>query len=283
MGMCFGVRNALKKVWGLGNSADTALYGELVHNAEINRRLRERGILQLDETSRNPGHPALRIVVTAHGISNRDRAQLASRGKILVDTTCPLVRRAHMAALSLQREGFFVVVVGKPDHVEVRGLVGDLEAFAIVQSASDVREYCTEKIGVVSQTTTPPRILEEMWREIVAANLGKETRLVDTICRPTRDRQRSVLELCRKGIDALAVVGGSNSNNTTHLARLAESQGVRVLRVEAARDLRPDWFAGMEKVGLTAGTSALDSTVDEVEQALRDLGERRERAARMAS
>jgi 4-hydroxy-3-methylbut-2-enyl diphosphate reductase len=275
LGMCFGIREALEKVRALDPGVDTALYGELVHNAEVNRRLAAKGWTLLDEATRSPDVSAGRVVVTAHGISDRERRELQDRGKLLVDTTCPLVRRAHHAARAFAEAGWYVVVVGRRDHVEVKGLIGDLDRFCVVERPEDIREYTAERIGVLCQTTAPPMLLDRLWRMIVRANAGKEIRLIDTICHPTKARQRSVADLCRTGIQALVVVGGRNSNNTAQLAALAESLGVAAIRVESAADLREEPFEGMELVGLTAGTSTLDETVDAVEHGLRSLGSRR--------
>ncbi len=272
MGMCFGIREALEKVRGFDPGVDTALYGELVHNAEVNRRLVAKGWTLLQESDRSPDVSATCVVVTAHGISDRERNELQERGKILLDTTCPLVRRAHRAARVFAEAGWFVVVVGRKDHVEVKGLTGDLDRFAVVERPEDASRYPGDRIAVLCQTTTPPALLERLWSMIIRANLGKEIRLVDTICQPTKSRQRSVGDLCRAGIQSLVVVGGRNSNNTAQLAGLAESLGVPAVRVESASDLRAESFEGTELVGLTAGTSTLDETVDEVERCLLSFG-----------
>jgi len=275
MGMCFGVKDALDKVRALDPGGDTVVYGELAHNAEVNRRLAAKGWTLLNEGNRSTDVPAARVVVTAHGVSDRERRELQDRGRRLVDTTCPLVRRAHQAARAYAGAGWYVVVIGRKDHVEVKGLTGDLDRFSVVERPEDVKEYPAVRIAVLCQTTTPPALLEQLWILIVRANLGKEVRLIDTICHPTKARQRSVEDLCRSGIQALVVVGGRNSNNTAQLAALAESLGVPAIRVESPADLKAGQFEEMDSVGLTAGTSTLDETVDQVEQCLRSLGGRR--------
>jgi len=271
MGMCFGVRNALEKVWALGYASDTALYGELVHNAEVNQRLAERGIQVLDEVTRSPRVARPRVILTAHGVSDRERRALLDQGKTLLDTTCPLVRRAHQAALALAKAGYFIVVVGKKDHVEVKGLVGDLALYAFVEDPSEVETYPFDRVAVISQTTTSPSAMEAVWARVMRRNLGKDLRFVDTLCRATRERQKAVLDLLNEGVQALVVVGGRKSNNTTRLAALAESERVPAYLVESASELDPTWFKGLSLVGLTAGTSTLDTTIDAVERALRAM------------
>ena len=189
------------------------------------------------------------------------------RGKGLIDTTCPLVRRVHETAKHFAQCGYFVVMVGRADHVEVKGLVGDLSWFAVVGGPEEVRRYEADRIAILCQTTTPPALLERVYEKITRKNFGREIRFIDTICRPTRERQRAVEELLDE-VEALVVVGGKNSNNTRQLKALAENRGVPVLQVETAAQLTPDWFKGFNVVGLTAGTSTLDGTIEEVYQTL---------------
>jgi 4-hydroxy-3-methylbut-2-en-1-yl diphosphate reductase len=278
MGFCFGVRDALAATEAIARPAEVTIYGELVHNGQINRRLKDRGFLKLPERMREADAPTESLLVTAHGISERRRRRLLEAGKTLIDTTCPLVRNAHSAARGLRDERWFVVVIGRRDHVEVRGIVEDLADFAVVERESDVVSWPAERIGVIAQTTTPTWQAERILRLIRYENAGREVRFVDTICRPTKERQEAVAELSRE-VRHLVVVGGKSSNNTRQLAALGESLGMTVRTVETASDLRPEWFLGLEHVGLTAGTSTPDDLIAEVERALRAMGVTESRAA----
>jgi 4-hydroxy-3-methylbut-2-en-1-yl diphosphate reductase len=280
MGMCFGVQDALEVVTALDSPQGVAIYGQLVHNPEVCNRLKELGIHSMEEKDRSreqKGNELLekdisRIVITAHGISDRERNVLEEKGKTLIDTTCPLVRRVHELAKNFQKLGYFVVVTGKKDHVEIKGLVGDLENYAVVERPEDVRRYPTEKIGMLCQTTMCQELLEKIYAKVVRKNFGKEIHFVNTICRPTRDRQEAVQELLEE-VDALVVVGGLNSNNTQQLAALAEKEAVPCFCVEKADELKKEWFDGFSAVGLTAGASTLLETVEEVNRWLVSLNE----------
>jgi 4-hydroxy-3-methylbut-2-en-1-yl diphosphate reductase len=270
MGMCFGVKDAIERVMALPQPEETAVYGHLVHNEEVLAQLRERGLTQLEEENRYAPVSKSWLVVTAHGLSDREKKSLLDRGKGLIDTTCPLVRRVHETAKHFAQCGYFVVVVGRRDHVEVKGLVGDLPHYAVVGGPEEVRCWEADRIAVICQTTTPPALLEKVFEKIARKNFGKDLRFLDTICRPTRERQRAVEELLDE-VEALVVVGGKNSNNTRQLKALAESRRVPSLQVETAAELAPDWFKGFNVVGLTAGTSTLDETIEEVYRALLNL------------
>lgn len=267
MGMCFGVRDALAALGGLTDPARTAIHGELVHNEAVLASLRQRGFAMADESGRDSLPEAPSVVITAHGVSDRERERLTAGGKRLIDTTCPLVRRAHQAALGLARRGYFVLVVGRPGHVEVRGLFDDLPSGAIVDDEASVRTYPSDRLGVIFQTTTAPHRAGSILAAIRRANPQAEVREVDTVCRPTKDRQKAVAQLAQEA-EVIVVVGGRQSNNTRELVALAREQGRPVWHVQGAGDLDPEWFQGISVVGLTAGTSTLPSTVDEVEGAL---------------
>jgi 4-hydroxy-3-methylbut-2-enyl diphosphate reductase len=270
MGLCFGVRDALKVIAGVGEPTGVTIHGQLVHNDVVQRRLRARGFSAAGEDDRR-GMPATpTVLITAHGVSDRERARLESAGKALLDTTCPLVERAHDAALRLRGDGFHVLLVGRPGHVEVRGIVEDLDRFDIIASVEDVRTYPSRKLGIVCQTTTPERLVARVREAVASKNPDAEIRFVDTVCLPTKEHQRSLERLLDR-VEAVVVVGGKNSNNTRELAALCLERGRRVLHVEAADDLDPAWFEGLNAVGLTAGTSTLDETIDEVERAIRNL------------
>jgi 4-hydroxy-3-methylbut-2-enyl diphosphate reductase len=269
LGMCFGVRDALAVLAGIDRPEEVTIHGELVHNEEVVDRLGRRGFPMVGEAERAGGVPATpAVLVTAHGISDAERARLESAGKTLIDTTCPLVARVHRAARALRDQGYFVLVIGRRGHVEVRGIVEDLREFEVIQSIDEVRRYDADRIGVVCQTTTAPRQAEAIRAAIEEHNAHADVRFVDTVCRPTREHQRALERLLGR-VDAVVVVGGRNSNNTRELVRLCRERGVRAWHVQGADDLERDWFEGMATVGLTAGTSTLDSAIDAVERALR--------------
>jgi len=270
MGLCFGVRDALRIAESVENPGSVTIHGDLVHNERVLVQLQSRGFSMTNEAQRDAVPPTPAVLITAHGISDRERRRLESAGKTLIDTTCPLVRRVHRSALALEQEGFHVLVIGRRNHVEVRGVVEDLTACDVLETREDVRHYERKKLGIVCQTTVPPSLSQEIRAMVRALNPGAEIRFVDTICQPTRDRQEAVDRLVRR-VEAMVVVGGKNSNNTRQLVERCRTAGVPVWHVQSAADVDRQWFAGVETVGLTAGTSTLDETIDEVYDALSRL------------
>jgi 4-hydroxy-3-methylbut-2-enyl diphosphate reductase len=270
LGMCFGVRDALAVTAQVAQPTQVTIHGELVHNAQVNRRLAARGFASSGEAGRGglPATPA--VLITAHGVSDAERARLVAAGKMILDTTCPLVRRAHRAARALADEGRHVLVIGQRGHVEVLGITGDLPSYTVIEAVCEVTRYEHVRIGVVCQTTTLAASAARLVAAIRAANPQADIRVVDTICRPTKDRQDAVADLLRQ-VDAMVVVGGHASNNTQQLVARCRAAGVRTWHVEDPRELRGAWLVGVRRVGLTAGTSTLPETVEAVEARLRTL------------
>lgn len=271
MGMCFGVRDALWATQQVAHPGEVTIFGELVHNDEVNRRLHARGFSALAETGRDAMPRTPQVLITAHGVSEAARARFAAAGKQLIDTTCPLVNHLHQTALQLERSGYFVIIAGKRGHVEIEGIAGDLSAFVVVQSPEEVVPYPNERLAIVCQTTLRPSDADLIHQAVIASNPGKLVFFADTICRPTRQRQQALAELL-ESVDALIVVGGRHSNNTNQLVALAEQRAVPVLHIESESELDRAWCEQFDLIGLTAGTSTLESTIDEVYAGLVDMG-----------
>jgi 4-hydroxy-3-methylbut-2-enyl diphosphate reductase len=213
-------------------------------------------------------------MVTAHGASERAMNEARGRELDVVEATCPLVHVAHRAVTRLVREGFHPVIIGKRDHVEVRGMTGDLDEFDVVLSEEDVMNLSKQpRFGIVSQTTQPIDKVRHLVRLIRERFPKSEVRFIDTVCQPTKQRQNAAIELARQ-CDVVVVIGGPHSNNTHELVKTCSRYCLRVHHVQTADDLQGEWFTGTETVGITAGTSTPDGVIDDVERWLRDFAVR---------
>ncbi len=268
MGVCFGVRDALKVADTVAQPVQVTVYGELVHNPLVQQRMRRRGFQQFGEGEHREAIPDTpHVLITAHGISQRRTATLRDAGKTLLDTTCPLVKKAHAAAIGLRDQGYHVLLIGRPGHVEVQGITEDLCSYDVLPDSAAVKTYHHHKLGIICQTTTPSARALEIRAAVKRKNPHAEIKYIDTICQPTKDRQLAVEDLLNQ-VNTVVVVGGKNSNNTRQLAYRCHERGATVYHVQCADELNPQWFNGVEAVGLTAGTSALPETIETVYQAL---------------
>ncbi len=267
LGMCFGVKDALALIDTVSQPRAVTIHGELVHNEKVLDQLHDQGFRMLGESQRRSLPMTDTVLITAHGISQAERQRLLGAGKQILDTTCPLVTRAHHAAQKLQADGCHVLVIGKRGHVEVQGIIEDLSSYDVIQSLDEVKAYPHAKLGVMCQTTTQVSHANAVRAAIAAKNPHAEVRFQDTICHPTKDHQKALEKLLDE-VEAVVVVGGRNSNNTKQLAVRCAERGLPAWHVQGPEDLRPEWFDGVETVGLTAGTSTLDETIEAVQEAL---------------
>lgn len=267
-GICFGVRDAIAQAETLAREAPLTILGELVHNPIVRERLRAQGVR---EEASDDAPQTSHVMITAHGTSDTRREALTKRGLVVADGTCPLVRYAHEQLKRLVHAGYFPVVIGLANHVEVRGLVGDFaETFVISESADIQNLPARPRYGIISQTTQPIDHVRALVAEIARANPSAEIRFANTVCKPTKDRQLALKKMIAAA-DVIVVVGGHQSNNTRQLVETCRGAGKRALHIERPEELQPEWFRGVRVVGLTGGTSTLPETVEAVRQRLEEF------------
>ncbi len=271
MGMCFGVRDAIDLAVSQASTEPVTILGDLVHNERVLADLRGRGIKVAQQVA---AVQTGTVMVTAHGASEAAMGRARERGLKVVEATCPLVHLAHRAVGELVAEGFHPVIIGKRDHVEVRGMTEDLAEFDVVLSEADVMALMERsKIGIAAQTTQPIEKVEALVGMICRRFPESAIRFVDTVCQPTKQRQSSAIAVAQEA-DVVIVIGGAHSNNTHELVKTCGRYCSRVHHIQMTEDLRDEWFEGAEIVGVTAGTSTPDSSIEETERWLRQCAGR---------
>ena len=268
-GLCFGVRDAIAQAERLAEQGPLTILGELVHNPVVRERLAQRGVREsaLDHGSATTPQ----VMITAHGVSDRKRAEWRGAGFAVADGTCPLVRHAHTQLGLLVSLGCFPVVIGKRGHVEVEGLIGDFPEACVVENEDDISRLPHRvSYGVIAQTTQPVEKVRALVEAIRREHPQSEVRFTDTVCQPTKSRQNALRKLIAE-CDTMVVVGGRNSNNTVQLVAAASAAGLAVFHIERAEELDSTWFRDAENVGLTAGTSTLKETVAAVHRRLEQI------------
>jgi (E)-4-hydroxy-3-methyl-but-2-enyl pyrophosphate reductase len=256
-GFCFGVKKAIEKA----ESMDKAfIYGSLIHNPQEVERLAAEGkriVKSLDEVE------GRQVVITAHGLDLPTLEDMRSRGYELVDTTCPLVTRIYQEGTKLEEKGLRIIILGDPKHVEVKGIASRMKDPIIVYKAEDVAQVPEgSKVGIICQST----LLLEKFDRFVALLKERcaEVVAVNTVCKPTKDRQTAAANLARE-VDVMIVIGGRNSSNTHKLAdTCADILPNDTHHIETADELKKEWFEGKGKVGVTAGASTPDYLIQPV-------------------
>jgi 4-hydroxy-3-methylbut-2-en-1-yl diphosphate reductase len=273
LGMCFGVKDAIALALETARREPLTILGDLVHNENVLAALKAKGVVIEQEAEKVNTQT---VMVTAHGASERALMRTRALGLNVLEATCPLVTVAHLAVVKLAREGFHPVIVGKRDHVEVRGLTEDLAEFDVVLSEADVLTVKERpRFGVAAQTTQPIEKVRMLVNSLRRRFPNSEVRFVDTVCRPTKQRQHAAVELAQQ-CDVVIVIGGAQSNNTRELVETCSRYCARVHHVQTAEDLRAEWLENAGAVGITAGTSTPDEVINRIEETLQRLVVRQE-------
>jgi 4-hydroxy-3-methylbut-2-en-1-yl diphosphate reductase len=265
MGTCFGVQDAINLAMSPEFASDLTIVGQLVHNPQVSKSLKQNGVSLVPGIEDINKIKTKKVMITAHGAAEKTKKQLDDAGFIVYDASCPLVMRVHQTIKSLVKKGYFPVVIGQKDHVEVKGIVGDLDDYLVINSEDDfskINDSGNRKLGIVTQTTQQTDKVEALVEKIQALEYVDEVSFINTICQPTRDRQVAVHELADQ-VDLMIVIGGFNSSNTKKLVHVCAEKGVEAHHIESFHQLDQDWFIGKQHVGITAGTSTPDEVINQ--------------------
>lgn len=241
--------------------------GPAVHNRPVVDRLASLGVTVAE------GMPAgHRVAVPSHGAPPETFQQLAGDGRQVVDTTCPIVRKAQVAARKLAEDGFFVLIYGDAAHPEVKGLLGWAGSQSLATRDVPALAKLGRKIGIIAQTTMNSAAFGDFVRKALetAGDKFAEIRIVNTICGITHRQQQAAARLA-PGVDLMLVVGGKSSSNTRRLAEMCQAAGTETRQIETAAEIDDAWLRGKKRIGITAGTSTPDWSVEEVVSRIQDL------------
>lgn len=271
-GTCYGVQRALDMALAAGKDAQGArvhTLGPLIHNPIVVSELEDEGVHladSLDEAASGT------VIIRAHGVVPKVIDEARDRGFDVIDATCPYVKKVHLAAEKLVREGYQLLVVGEPGHPEVEGILGHAGTDAqVVSSIDDLDGFeLAHKVGIVVQTTQTARNLSEITAAL--APRVRELRVVNTICAATSERQRAAAELAAR-CDVMFVVGGKNSGNTRRLAQICSEACDRTHHIEEASEIDSAWLDGAEHIGVTAGASTPQTHIERAIARIKELTE----------
>jgi 4-hydroxy-3-methylbut-2-enyl diphosphate reductase len=260
-GFCFGVELTYKKALSETSERDDVYtMGNIVHNPIIVKELDDKGLHNVDALEDIPSGT---LFVRAHGLPPATIQAAEAKGLRVIDATCPMVTRTQRLSEKLIAEGRTVVILGDPNHPEVKGIAGHAPGAIIMNEwpADETEIRRARRIAVVSQSTLNGDKFRELVGKIAAINY--EVRVYNTICSDTQGRQKSAQELAGE-VDTMIVIGGSKSANTRHLAEISEARGAKAYLIENASDLKREWFSGEERVGIATGASTPGFLADDV-------------------
>ena len=250
------------------NSSSVNTLGPIIHNPQVIEKLKSRGVKPVSDIDDKKTRT---LIIRTHGVPKELSERLSRKKYNVIDATCPFVKKAQQYAKLLKEDGYQVVIVGDKEHPEVKGLMSYAGDDAVVVSKSDELPKLKSRVGIVVQTTQPITLLEEFIRNILGQ--VKEIKVFNTICSSTALRLKETKEMAKK-VDAMIVVGGRNSANTTQLAKLCISMSVPTYHIETSSEIKKKWLSGVRTIGITAGASTPDWIIKEVEERIRDIGGR---------
>lgn len=260
-GFCFGVERVVQMTEKASQTQPVDTLGPIIHNPFVVKEFEGKGVKAigtLAETDKTT------VVVRAHGVPPEFYDEARRRGIKLLDGTCPFVKDVQHAAQTLQKEGYEIVIVGKKDHPEVKGVLGYVNGEAhVVGSAEEARahSFTNDKVGVVVQTTFRHDVFSACVDELMRK--AQEVRIFNTRCEDTDQRQIAAEELAAE-VQIMIVVGGKDSSNTHKLWELAKNSGARAYHIETAAELDAAWFDGVDEVGVVGGASTPHTIVQQV-------------------
>jgi 4-hydroxy-3-methylbut-2-enyl diphosphate reductase len=272
---CAGVERAIEIVERALARHGPPLYvrRQIVHNSHVVAELESRGVVFVDEVDEVP-HGAT-VVFSAHGVSPEVRHAADRRRQHVIDATCPLVSKVHAEARRFRDAGYTIMLVGHAGHDEIEGTVGEapeaIRMVADVTEAGEVEADDPARVAYLTQTTLAVDETEEVVSRLRDRFPGLAGPRTDDICYATQNRQDAVRDLAKR-VDAIIVIGSSNSSNSRRLVEVAERAGCPARLVDGIGDMDPAWLARAVTVGVTAGASAPERAVQRVVRALGGLG-----------
>ncbi len=263
-GFCFGVKRASQMAFEAAESHERICsLGPIIHSPQLVKKLEEKGV-EVVRKVQDIKHGA--VIIRSHGVTSKELTEIADRQLEMVDATCPFVKSAQDYAAMLSREGYAVVLVGEEEHPEVQGIVsyaGAGDVFVVATADGAGRIPRRKRIGLIAQTTQSFDNLREV--ADICLKRCRELRIFNTICDATSVRQEEAREIAGRS-DLMLVIGGFNSANTSRLAHICAEIQARTFHIETVEQLNPEWFQGVEVVGITAGASTPRWLIDEVIQ-----------------
>ena len=272
IGFCSGVERAVNLVKSSLKKGER-LYslGPLIHNERVINQLQRKGLKVIRNLSEAREG---KVVIRSHGISPSLLSKIKERKIPLVDATCPFVKRVQRKVVSLEKNGYFIIICGNPLHPEVKGLQGFAkEALVLSPEKEEIPQIKKRKIAIISQTT----LGLERYRKAVLRLLSRlrfsEVSIFNTICPLFQSRKEEAEKIAKK-VDLLLVLGSRRSSNTGELLNSCQKILPLSFQISGKEDLKKEWLKGKKIVGIVSGTSTPIEVINEVAKWIKDSDKR---------
>jgi len=261
-GFCVGVKKALEIALKTGSEKKRVeMLGDIVHNEDVVNQIKKTGIKKIKHLGKGKGKI---LLIRAHGTSTSTYRKVRALGYKIIDATCPMVREIHKIAKENEKKGYRIIIIGEKKHDEVQGILGQLKKKALViDNSNDIGKEVKGilKGAVVVQST---QNLEKTLKIVKA--LGKhikKLKFFNTICEPTRRKQKEVKEMAAKN-NLMIIIGSKTSANTKRLYEISRSINKQTFWIQSKDEIKSAWFRGVSSIGVTAGASTPEGTTQDV-------------------
>ena len=268
-GFCFGVKRAVDTVYEQVEKCggrQIYTYGPIIHNEEVVKDMERKGVTVLRSEEELDALEDGIVIIRSHGVEKRIYDKLNARGIGIVDATCPFVKKIHDIVSEQSAQGKYIVIIGNPEHPEVRGIRGWAgERACVIQNSDDAENFSpdkNEKICIVSQTTFNYNKFKDLV-EIISEK-SYYVSVLNTICNATKERQ-SEAESIAETVDAMIVIGDKHSSNTQKLFEICRKACNNTYYIQTLGDLDLNQLGSVETVGITAGASTPNNIIEEVQ------------------
>ena len=272
-GFCFGVKRAVDTVYEQVEKCggkNIYTYGPIIHNEEVVKDMGQKGVTVLRSEEELDALEEGIVIIRSHGVEKRIYDKLNARGIGIVDATCPFVKKIHDIVSEQSAQGKYIVIIGNPEHPEVRGIRGWAgERACVIQNSDDAENFSpdkNEKICIVSQTTFNYNKFKDLV-EIISEK-SYYVSVLNTICNATKERQ-SEAESIAETVDAMIVIGDKHSSNTQKLFEICRKACNNTYYIQTLGDLDLNQLGSVETVGITAGASTPNNIIEEVQNNVR--------------
>ena len=267
-GFCFGVKNAVTKAEEeLEKNDEIYCLGELVHNKQVTGALQEKGMKFIE----NVGEAKNKMIIRSHGVTKETYEIAREKNLIVIDLTCPKVLHIHNIAEEYVKKGYYIIIIGKKEHPEMIGTLSFCgEEYSVIEHENEVENAIQEyeksqrdKVLVIAQTTYSlekfNQITEQIKQKINVQNLE----IKNTICNATQERQKETEEIA-KNVEAMIIIGGKNSSNSTKLFELAKKYCDNVIFIETEQELELKKIKNVNTLGIMAGASTPQDSIEKI-------------------
>jgi len=262
-GFCFGVKRAIKIALDTAQSGGRVeMLGDIVHNEDVVKEISKAGVKKIKNLERGTNEV---LLIRAHGASEEIYKKATKLGYTIVDATCPMVKEIHKIAKFSKKEGCDIIIIGDKKHDEVRGIIGQLRDKAIV--IDNIKKIPLAKVKRIKKACVVVQSTQNLEKTLTIIEVLKkyirELKFFNTICKPTRIKQKEAKEMPLKN-DLMVIIGSKTSANTKRLYQISKSLNTQSYWVQSRDEIKPEWFRNVQSVGVMSGASTPDYTTKDV-------------------